>query len=47
MTELEKQVEKQLRRAAADLGLEAHKALKLESTAQTGYFFRVTKKVGV
>ena len=32
---------------ANELGLELHKTIKLESTAQLGYFMRVTKKVGV
>ena len=45
MTELEADIQKQLRIAASDLGLDAGKALKLESNAQLGYFFRVTLKV--
>ena len=44
LTQLEEQVEKQLRRVAGDLSLEPHKSLKLESTPQAGFFFRVMKK---
>ncbi|XP_043193545.1 DNA mismatch repair protein Msh2-like isoform X1 [Amphibalanus amphitrite] len=44
LNELEVLVEKQLRRVAGDLGLEPHKGIKLESTPQTGFFFRVLKK---
>ena len=32
---------------ASDLGLEAHKTVKLESNTQLGYFLRVTKKVSL
>lgn len=35
-----------LSQTAGDLGLEAHKTVKLEFNAQLGYFLRVTKKVG-
>ena len=34
-----------LSQTAGDLGLEAHKTVKLEFNAQLGYFLRVTKKV--
>ncbi|CAL4080919.1 unnamed protein product, partial [Meganyctiphanes norvegica] len=44
MNELESDIEKQLRKSANDLGLEAGKTIKLESNAQLGYFLRVTLK---
>ncbi|PSN55331.1 DNA mismatch repair protein Msh2 [Blattella germanica] len=44
MDNLEERIKKQLTRAASDLGLEANKTIKMESTAQLGYFFRVTLK---
>ena len=34
-----------LRSAAADLGLEPHKTIRLETNSQLGHFLRVTKKV--
>ena len=33
--------------AGRDLGLEPNKVLKMECNSQLGYFFRVTRKVGV
>ncbi|XP_065906455.1 DNA mismatch repair protein Msh2-like isoform X3 [Dysidea avara] len=44
MDGLETKITSQLPQAARDLNLEAHKTIKLESTSQLGYFFRVTRK---
>ncbi|XP_064599331.1 DNA mismatch repair protein Msh2-like [Liolophura sinensis] len=44
MDELEESIKAQLNKAARDLSLEPNKTLKLESNAQLGYFFRVTRK---
>ncbi|KAL7646721.1 UNVERIFIED_CONTAM: hypothetical protein RMT77_001974 [Armadillidium vulgare] len=44
MDELEEGIQKELRKAANDLNLEAGKSIKLESNNQLGYFFRVTLK---
>lgn len=45
MDELESKMQTVFRSAAADLGLEPHKTIRLESTSQLGHFLRVTKKV--
>ncbi len=45
MDTVEANIRAQFRKAASDLGLEANKTIKLELTAQLGYFLRVTKKV--
>ncbi|XP_076064509.1 DNA mismatch repair protein spel1 isoform X2 [Oratosquilla oratoria] len=44
MDELEKDIQRQVKKVASDLCLDAGKTLKLESNAQLGYFFRVTLK---
>lgn len=44
MDELEKEMKRQLTKAADDLGIEEGKCLKLESTHQLGFYFRVTLK---
>lgn len=43
--DVEAKVQVVFRSAAADLGLEPHKTVRLESTTQLGHFLRVTKKV--
>ena len=45
LDEIESEIEGTLKVAARDLGMEPKKVLKLESNAQLGYFFRVTRKV--
>ena len=45
MDEVEGKMQSVFRSAAADLGLEPHKTIRLESNAQLGHFLRVTKKV--
>ena len=47
LDELEENIKAQLGKAARDLGVEPNKVLKLESNSQLGYFFRVTRKVGL
>ncbi|BFZ23354.1 hypothetical protein BsWGS_26393 [Bradybaena similaris] len=42
--ELEENIKAQLNQVARDLGLEPNKTLKLESSSQLGYYFRVTRK---
>ena len=42
---MEKKMQAVLRSAAEELGLEAHKTVRLETAAQLGHFLRVTKKV--
>lgn len=44
MDETEEIIQRQLGKAADDLGLEAGKAIKLESNQQYGYYFRITLK---
>ncbi|XP_075226942.1 DNA mismatch repair protein spel1 [Lycorma delicatula] len=44
MDSIEDEIKSQLNRVARDLSLEPHKAIKLESNSQYGYFFRVTLK---
>ena len=44
MDTLEKSISKELDKAARELGLEAGKVIKLESTPQLGWFLRVTSK---
>ncbi|XP_061169324.1 DNA mismatch repair protein Msh2-like [Saccostrea echinata] len=44
ISDLEDKIKSQLNKVARDLGIEANKVLKLESSAQLGYFFRVTRK---
>lgn len=44
ISDLEDKIKGQLNKVARDLGIEANKVLKLESNAQLGYFFRVTRK---
>ncbi|XP_076252043.1 DNA mismatch repair protein spel1 isoform X2 [Rhynchophorus ferrugineus] len=41
---VEEKMNKQLSRAAKDLGLDEGKSIKLECNPQHGYFFRITKK---
>lgn len=41
---IEEKMQKLLRKAANDLGLEEGKSIKLECNPQHGYFFRITKK---
>ena len=45
MESLEEKMNGELIKSAAELGLEARKTLRLESSTQLGHFFRVTKKV--
>ena len=45
MEGLEESIKGELTRAGRDLGLEPGKTIKLESSSQLGYFFRVTRKV--
>ena len=45
LDDIESEIESTLAIAARDLGMEPKKVLKLESNAQLGYFFRVTRKV--
>lgn len=45
MNELEGEMQKQLRRTANDLSLEAGKTLKMESNTLLGFYFRITLKV--
>ena len=45
LDEVEVEIEGTLKTAARDLSMEPKKVLKLESNAQLGYFFRVTRKV--
>lgn len=40
LTELQKSAEQKLKKAAADLGLETGKTIKLETNPQTGFNFR-------
>lgn len=47
MDDVEAKMQTVFRSAAADLGLEPHKTVRLESTSQLGHFLRVTKKVCV
>lgn len=42
--ELKEEMEKSLYEASRQLGLEANKSVKLEQTAQWGFFFRITLK---
>ncbi|ELU00339.1 hypothetical protein CAPTEDRAFT_184281 [Capitella teleta] len=44
LDELEHEIKSQLGVAAKDLNMDPNKTLKLESNAQLGYFFRVTRK---
>ncbi|XP_062614834.1 DNA mismatch repair protein Msh2-like [Saccostrea cucullata] len=44
INDLEDRIKSQLNKVARDLGVEANKVLKLESSSQLGYFFRVTRK---
>jgi len=44
MDETEERIQRQLGKAADDLGMEAGKTLKLESNQQLGYYFRITLK---
>lgn len=44
MDKLTPLMEKELKKCGYDLGLEPGKTIKLESTAQLGYFFRTTNK---
>ena len=44
MDALETKISKELDKAARELGLEAGKVIKLESTPQLGWFLRVTQK---
>jgi hypothetical protein len=44
MDEIEELMQRETRKVAGTLGLEANKSLKLESS-NVGYFFRVTMKV--
>ncbi|XP_050300026.1 DNA mismatch repair protein Msh2 [Anthonomus grandis grandis] len=41
---IEEKMQKLLKKAANDLGLEEGKSIKLENNPQHGYFFRITKK---
>ena len=45
MDEVEKKMQVLLRKTAEELGLEAHKTIRLDSAAHLGHFFRVAKKV--
>lgn len=44
MDEAKEKMERQLKRTADDLGLDAGKSIKLEFTSQFGYVFRITLK---
>ncbi|KAF6017211.1 MSH2 [Bugula neritina] len=44
MKALEKGMDRELQKVASELGLEAGKALKLESSSHLGYFLRLTRK---
>ena len=44
MEEVEEKLQRQLKKAADDLSMEAGKAIKLESNQQNGYYFRITLK---
>ena len=46
MDELLRKMSIQMNMAARELGLEANKTLKLESSSQLGYYLRITRKVG-
>ncbi|XP_064489265.1 DNA mismatch repair protein Msh2-like [Ornithodoros turicata] len=41
---VEKKLNGQLKRVARDLGLEEHKTVKLESSKDLGYYYRITRK---
>ena len=45
MDAVEEKMHAVLSQVAGELGLEAGKSIRLESTAQQGHFLRVTKKV--
>lgn len=45
MDDIEQKMGEETYEAAKDLKLEANKSIKLESSTQLGYFFRITLKV--
>lgn len=47
MDDVEAKMQAVFQSAAADLGLEPHKTVRMESTSQLGHFLRVTTKVCV